>query len=165
MFSDELENAINEQIDREFYASHLYLSMSAFCEHENWSGFGSWLRLQSAEETTHGMKLFDFMLDCDKRVVLGGMEQPPDEYESLLAVFEQALRHEVMVSTRINALYDLASQEKAFAVQSHLQWFVLEQVEEEKTARDIVAKLKLIGNDVASLLAYDRELGARTLGA
>ncbi len=162
MVSQILQDAINDQINNEFYASYLYLSMSVYCEKRNLSGLAGWLKMQSAEETGHGMKLFDFLMDCDGTVVLKGIAQPPTQFDSILSLFEQACEHEKKVTTLINELYELAIQEKAFAVQTHLQWFVTEQVEEEKTSSDIVAKLKLIGDDVASLLALDRELGSRT---
>ena len=161
MISKKLENAINEQINNEFYASYLYLSMSAYCDRQNLSGFGQWMRLQSQEETGHAMKLFDFLADCNGTVKLKGISTPPVEFDSILSLCEEAYRHELKVSQRINALYALAQKENAFAVQTHLHWFLTEQVEEEKTSGDIVAKLKLTGDDVASLLALDRELGSR----
>jgi len=161
MISQELENAINKQINNEFYASYLYLSMSSYCDQKNLSGFATWMRLQSEEETGHAMKLLDFLSDCNGKVVLQGIDKPPVDFDSILRMSEQALGHEKMVTQRINDLYELAIKEKAFAVQTHLQWFLTEQVEEEKSAGDIVAKLKLIGNDVASLLALDAELGSR----
>ena len=163
MLSKKLENAMNDQINNEFYASYLYLSMSAYCDRQNLSGLAKWMRLQSQEETGHAMKLFDFLADCNKTIKLGGIAAPPIEFKSILHLFEQAYQHEVKVSKRINALYELTIEEKAFAVQTHLDWFLTEQVEEEKTAGDIVAKLKLIKDDVASLLALDRDLGERDL--
>ena len=162
MISQKLENAINEQINNEFYASYLYLSMSAYCDRKNLSGFASWMRFQSQEETGHAMRLFDFLSDCEGVIKLQGIDAAPTEFDSILALCEKAHQHELKVSQRINALYALAIEEKAFAVQTHLHWFLTEQVEEEKTSADIVAKLKLINDDVASLLALDRELGSRT---
>ena len=161
MISEKLENAVNEQINNEFYASYLYLSMSAFCDRQSLSGFANWMRLQSQEETGHAMKLFDFLSDCNGTVRLSGIAAPPVEFDSILALCDQAYHHELKVSERINALYALAIKENAFALQTHLHWFLIEQVEEEKTSGDIVAKLRLIKDDVASLLALDRELGSR----
>ena len=161
MISKKLETAINDQINNEFYASYLYLSMSAYCDRQNLSGFAHWMRLQSQEETGHAMRLFDFLADCNGKIALKGINTPPTEFNSILALCEQTYQHELKVSKRINALYELAIKEKAFAVQTHLHWFLTEQVEEEKTAGDIVAKLKLIKDDVASLLALDGELARR----
>ena len=161
MISKDLEKAINNQINNEFYASYLYLSMSSYCDQQSLSGFANWMRLQSQEETAHAMRLFDFLSDCNNKVVLKGIKEPPVDFDSILDMSEQALGHEEMVTKRINELYELALKENAFAVQTHLQWFITEQVEEEKSAGDIVAKLRLIGNDIASLLALDGELGGR----
>ena len=155
-------NAINEQINSEFEASHTYLAMAGFCEQQRFAGAARWLRSQSDEERLHGLKLFDFVLARDGAVDLKSIDQPKGSFESLSAVFEQALAHEQRVTQQINALYELCFKEKAFAEMTELQWFLTEQVEEEKTARDIVAKFKLIKNDPAGLLDIDRELASRT---
>jgi ferritin len=153
--------AINGQIAAEFGASFSYLAMAGWCEHQQFMGAGHWLRLQSAEEHQHAMRLFNFLLARNHPVSLQAMAQPPGQYTSLADVFERALAQEQEVSRQIDALYELALQEKVFAAMAELQWFVTEQVEEEKTIREIVAKFKLVGNDPASLLDLDRELGAR----
>jgi ferritin len=155
-------NAINEQINSEFESSYAYLAMAAYCEAKKFPGAARWLRLQSEEERQHGMKLFDFVLARDGVVDLKAVEQPRGQFDSLVAVFEQALQHEQGVTRRINTLYGLCFQEKAFAEMAELQWFLTEQVEEEKVAREIVAKFQLVKNDSAALLDMDRELGARS---
>jgi ferritin len=155
-------NAINEQINSEFEASYTYLAMGGFCERQKFVGAAKWLRLQSEEERLHGLKLFDFVLARDGAVDLKAIEQPNTAFESLPAVFEQALAHEQRVTVRINALYELCFMEKAFAEMAELQWFLTEQVEEEKVAREIVAKFRLVKNDPAAILDMDRELGTRT---
>jgi ferritin len=155
-------DAINEQINEELSASYAYLAMSAYCERHAFRGSAKWLRLQSQEEYGHAMKLFDFMLARNGNVELKAMHQPKMKFASLIEVFEQALEQEQEVSARIDALYELAFREKAYAATVELQWFLMEQVEEEKTAREIVAKLHLVRNDPASLLDIDRELGARS---
>src|SRR4051794_31281611 len=156
-----VQNAINEQINSEFEASYTYLAMAAFCDQQKFLGAAKWLRLQSGEERDHALKLFDFVLARDGKVELRSIEQPAAEYESLGAVFEQALKNEQRVTTQINALYELCFTQKAFAEMTELQWFLTEQVEEEKTATDIVARFNLVKNDAAALLDMDRELGAR----
>ena len=108
MLSTAIENAVNEQINNEFYASYLYLSMSAYCERKNFSGFASWLRLQSEEETTHGMKLLDFVRDCDGTIVLREIAAPPLDFDSILSLFEKVLEHEMKVTQCINQLCELA---------------------------------------------------------
>ena len=155
--------AINRQINSELSASYSYLAMSAWCEGQKFTGAARWLRLQSQEEYMHAMKLFDFILARDAQVDLKPLEKPRQKYKSLADVFEKALAQEQEVSRQIDALYETAFKEKAFAAVAELQWFLTEQVEEEKTGREIVAKFKLIGNDPASILDMERELGERTV--
>jgi ferritin len=155
--------AINRQINAELYASYTYLSMSAFCSRQQFQGCARWLRLQSQEEYSHAMKLYDFLLARDGTVELKAMAAPKHTYDSIPAVFEQALAQEQEVSKQIDMLYELAFKERSFATTVELQWFLTEQVEEERSAREIVAKFRLVSNDPASLLDLDRELGARTL--
>jgi len=154
--------AINEQINSEFQASYSYLAMAGFCDRQKFLGAAKWLRLQSEEERLHGLKLFDFMLARDCAVELKAITQPQGAFESLPAVFERALEHEQRVTGQINALYELCFTEKAFAEMTELHWFLTEQVEEEKTAREIVTKFRLVKSDPAAILDMDRELGART---
>ena len=156
-------NAINEQINSELEASYTYLAMAAYCEIQKFVGAAKWLRLQSEEERLHAMKLFDFVLARDGVVELKAIEQPRVQFDSLAAVFDQTLANEKKVTQRINALYELCFQEKAFAEMTELQWFLTEQVEEEKVVRGIVAKFRLVKNDSAALLDMDRELGLRTV--
>ena len=128
---------------------------------QHFMGCAHWLRLQSQEEYGHAMRLYDFLLARDGTVELKGMTEPKNTYDSIAAVFEAALLQEQDVSRQIDMLYELAFKERAFAVTVELQWFLTEQVEEEKSTREIVAKFKLIGDDPASLLDLDRELGQR----
>ncbi len=159
MISDNLRSAINEQIRNEYYSSYLYLSMSAYCESMNFSGFASWLRKQSEEELTHAMRLFDFLLDRDGRVVLDTIDQPPSEFGSLQDVFQEVLDHEKEVTTMINKLYELSLSENDHAASVELHWFIQEQVEEEKSASDVVESLKLAGDNSAAILILDQRLG------
>ena len=153
--------AINQQVSNEFSASFSYLSMAGWCEHHNFLGAASWLRAQSAEEHGHAMRLFDFLLARNHHVKLMTIQAPRSEFSSLVEVFEQALVQEQGVSGQIDHLYELAFSEKVFAAMAELQWFITEQVEEEKTVRDIVAKLRMVGHDPASVLDVDRDLGGR----
>jgi ferritin len=155
-------DSINRQINSELSASYAYLAMSGWCEGQKFTGAARWLRLQSQEEYMHAMKLFDFVLARDAGVELKPIEQPRQSFASVADVFEKALEQEQEVSRQIDALYEIAFKEKAFAAVAELQWFLTEQVEEEKTAREIVARFKMVGNDPASLLDLDRELGTRS---
>jgi ferritin len=155
--------AINRQVAAEFSASFSYLAMAAWCEHHKYMGAGRWLRLQSAEEHTHAMKLFDFVLARNHEVHLWGIDEPRRDFKSVVDIFESALAQEQKVSTQIDQLYELAFKEKVFAAMAELQWFITEQVEEEKTVREIVAKFHMVKDDPASVLDLDRELGGRSV--
>jgi ferritin len=158
-------DALNQQINNEMGASYEYLAMSAWCEGQTLQGSAKWLRLQAQEEYGHAMKLYDFVLARGGQVDLKALPAPSQSFKSLHDVFDKVLRQEQQVSQQIDALYDLAFKEKAYAATVELQWFLTEQVEEEKSSREILAKLKLIGHDVPSVLDLDRELGARSGGA
>ncbi len=161
MLSQAMQAAINEQIKQEFYSAYLYLSMSSYCESSNLPGFAGWMRVQYQEEVLHALKLFDFVNDRGGRAILTAIDQPPSEFQSTLDIFQQALAHEQAVTGMINNLYALAVRENDYATQVLLQWFISEQVEEEKTASNIVEQLKMIGNNGSALLILDRELAAR----
>jgi ferritin len=164
MLGAEIQDAMNEQIKNEFYSAYQYLSMAAYCESENLPGFAGWMRAQAREETEHAMKFFDFILDRNGRVVLGAIDGPVVEFGSPLEVFERALGHEQKVTTMINDLYGLAVRENDYASQAFLQWFVTEQVEEEKNTGDVVETLKMVGDRSEALFLLDRELGQRGAG-
>ena len=157
-----VQDALNQQINAELGASYEYLAMSAWCTSQNLLGSAKWLRLQCQEEYGHAMKLYDFVLARGGEVVLKEMPAPSQKFKNLHDVFDRVLKQEQSVSHQIDALYDLAFKEKAFSTTVELQWFLTEQVEEEKSAREIVATLALIGTDPGGLLDFDRELGSRS---
>jgi ferritin len=159
--TQQLVDSIIRQIGAEFSASYSYLSMAAWCEHKKLMGAGKWLRLQSAEEHGHGLKLVNFLLARNHEVILPAIEQPKQDFTSILDVFERSFAQEREVSRQIDALYELAFTQKAFAAMAELQWFITEQVEEEKTVSEIVAKFQMVKNDPAATLDLDRELGSR----
>ncbi|MCX7718598.1 MAG: ferritin [Candidatus Sumerlaeaceae bacterium] len=163
--SKAMQAAINEQIHMELASSYKYLGMSAWCEFAEFPGSAQWLRIQSAEETGHAMRLYKFLADRGARITLEALPAPQQNYKSLLDVFQNALKAEESVSESINKLYELSLKEKAFSTAAQLQWFLTEQVEEEATCRKIVAVLERIKDDVPSLLEYDRFLGSRSEGA
>lgn len=162
MMSETVQKAINEQIYEELSASYSYLAMSLYCARQSFTGAASWLRLQSQEEHGHAMRLIDFMLARHAKVDLKDLGGARTDFASLLDVFETAYTQEQAVSKQIEALYELAFKEKVYPAVVQLEWFLNEQVEEEKTAREIVTKLRLVKDDPASWLEIDRELGART---
>jgi len=161
MMSQTVQDAINRQINAEMSASYSYLAMSAWCERNHFTGSARWLRAQSQEEYGHAMRLFDFVLARDAKPDLRSLEQPNGEYRSLTEIFETAYEQEKSVSSQIDALYELVFREKAYPAVVQLEWFLNEQVEEEKTCREIVAKLRMVGSDPAGLLEIDNWLGSR----
>ena len=158
MLSKEIQNALNDQIKNEYFASYTYLSMAAHCESINMQGFAAWLRKQSAEELTHAMRLFDYMIDRDAKVVLQSINKPQNKYKSLTDMFQRVLDNEREVTGMINNLYEQALSENDHATAVELQWFIQEQVEEEKSASDILEKLKLAGSSSSALLIIDSQL-------
>ena len=161
MLKQPVQDAINEQIKNELYSAYVYLSMSAYCQTINLAGFAHWMREQSREEVAHAMKLFDFVIDRGGRVVLEAIAKPPTEFKSPLELAQQTLDHERRVTGMIDRLYELAIQENDYATQAQLQWFVTEQVEEEKSASTILEQLKMVGDNRTALLMLDMEMGKR----
>ena len=161
MFNRKVQDAVNDQILREFESANIYLSMAAYFDAINLPGFAQWMKMQFQEEQAHALKFYDYVYDRGSRVILQALGQPPIEFQSPLDAFEQALAHEQKITGHINDLYTLAMEEKDFASQILLQWFVEEQVEEEKNAGDIVEMLKRVGDNDHALIMLDRELGQR----
>jgi ferritin len=161
MLNRNVEAAINDQIKHELYSAYLYLSMSAYAESNNMPGAAKWLGKQAKEEQEHALKFFGFVHDRGGKVVLQAIPQPPGEFTSLLDVFEQVKEHEAKVSGLINRLYEVAVKETDYPSQILLQWFITEQVEEEKNAAMIVEALRSVGTQGASLFMVDRWLGER----
>lgn len=162
MLTEKMLKELNKQINAELYSAYIYLSMSAYFQSTNLGGFANWMRVQATEELTHAMKIYDYVNERGSRVVLQPIEQPPSEWKSPLAVFEEAYKHEQKVTGMINDLTNLAISEKDHATEIFLQWFVSEQVEEEASADEIVQKLKLVGDVGGGIFMIDRELAKRT---
>ncbi|MBT8764103.1 ferritin [Desulfohalobiaceae bacterium Ax17] len=162
MLSKTMEKALNEQVNAELYSSYLYLSMSAYFQNLNLSGFASWMKAQAQEELFHAMKFYNYVYERGGKVVLQAIAAPPTEWESPLAAFEAALAHEQKVTGLINDLVNLAIEEKDHATNNFLQWFVSEQVEEEDSVGEVVNKIKLIGQASGGLFMLDRDLAQRT---
>lgn len=159
--SQALQDRINVQIKHELYSAYLYLSMAAHCETLNFPGFAHWMRKQSQEEVEHAMKFYGYVHERGGRVVLQALEQPPAEFGSPLELFKAVLEHERKVTALITELYELTLAQKDYAAQIELQWFVKEQVEEERHASDIVAQLEMIGGQANGLIMLDHQLGGR----
>ena len=161
MINKSMQDAINDQINKELYSSYLYLSMAAYLEDRNLSGFAHWMRVQETEEREHAMKFFDFIVERGGRVMLKAIEAPKTEWKSTLELAEEVAAHEAVVTASIHALYELALKEKDYSAQIMLQWFITEQVEEERNAAEIVSNLKLIEDRGTAILMLDHRLAKR----
>jgi len=161
MLTPKMENALNEQINAELYSAYLYVAIAAWFESENLSGCAAWMQAQAQEERGHAMKLFGFIHERRGRVTLKAIAEPPKNWAAPLAAFEDAFKHEQMITGRINDLVNMAAAEKDHATVGFLQWFVKEQVEEEASVDSIVQKLKMAANAPGALLMLDHALGQR----
>lgn len=161
MMNKKVQNAINQQINAEYFSSYLYLSMSAWLDGKGLKGMAHWMRIQAEEERFHALKFLDFINERGGKVVLTSFDDPKVEWNSALEVFTDAYEHECKVTSLINGLVDLALAEKDHAANALLQWFVNEQVEEEAAAQEITDKLKLAGDNGAVLFMVDQELAQR----
>jgi ferritin len=161
MLSQKMEQALNQQLNAELYSAYLYLSMAAYYSSINFNGFANWMTVQNLEETMHGMKFYNYINERGGRIKLEQIETPPHTWSSPLEVFEETLKHEEKVTGLIHNLVDLAIAERDHAANAFLQWFIIEQVEEEASANEIIQNLKLAGNDPHALFMLDRELGTR----
>jgi ferritin len=161
MISETLQRAINEQIKAEFDSSYLYLAMAAWCRSVNFKGFAKWFEKQAEEENEHGMKFYEYLVDRGGRVVLKGLDTPPADFGTMEKAFQQTLDHERIVTGRINQLYEMARNEKDFATQEMLNWFVKEQVEEEAGAEEMLAQVRMVEGKPGNLLYLDRHAGKR----
>jgi len=161
MLSKRMEEALNKQINAELYSAYLYLSMAAYFDSINLNGFSHWMKIQAKEETEHAYKLYGYVYERGGVVKLEAIDKPPTEWNSPLSVFEDSFKHEQKVSEMINNLIAMAREEKDFATENFLQWFVEEQVEEEANAGGVVQNLKMIGDSKHGLFMMDAKLGQR----
>ena len=164
MLSKTMQDAINKQVNAEVSSAYLYLSMSAYLAANNRPGCAHWMRVQWEEELSHAMKLFEHINDRGGHAALKAIPQPPTEFKSLHDVFKQVLDHEKEVTALIHKLYETAVKENDYPAQVMLQWFINEQVEEEKNAAEVVEQLKLIGDQGAAVIMLDQHLGMRKAG-
>lgn len=156
-----MQEAINGQINKELHSSYLYLSMAAYFESVNLPGFARWMHVQAGEEREHGMRLFQHLVDRGGKVQLKAIASPQTEWKTNLDAFKQVQEHEAAVTVSIHTLYELALKERDYPAQVFLQWFINEQVEEEKSATDIVQQLELIDARGTAVLILDHQLGKR----
>ncbi|MDH3982445.1 MAG: ferritin [Kiritimatiellaceae bacterium] len=161
MISKKMQDALNEQMNKEFYSAYMYLAMSAYSNTLGLPGFSHWMRMQYEEEIMHVTKMYDYILDQGGVVELKTIEQPEKEYGTPLQIFEKTLEHEQYVTGLINDLMGLAFDERDYATQTFLQWYVTEQVEEEANVNDILSPLRMVGEDKGGLMMIDQQLAGR----
>ena len=163
MISQKMTDAINKQINNEMYSAYLYMSMSAYSSNIGLNGFATWFMVQYHEEMFHAMKQYNYVIDQGAQVHLQAIKEPPKAFASARDMFEKTLEHERFVTKSINEIADLALQEKDHATYQFIQWYVTEQVEEEKNDNELILKLKLAGETGPGLFMIDAELAARSL--
>jgi ferritin len=161
MITKKMEKALNAQINKEFYSAYLYLAMSAYCNKSNMPGCEHWFRMQYDEEVIHMTKMFDYLMQHGGEARLMQIDEPSNDFGSILGAFEASLKHEQFVTKSINELLDVAVEERDHATQVFLQWFITEQVEEEANVKEIVDRLKMIGDNGAALMMIDDRLALR----
>ena len=162
MINEKMEKAFLDQINKELYSEYLYLSMKAYFANLNLQGFVNWMDVQVQEEHAHAMGMFDYVIERGGRVILEAIEKPEVDWQSPLEVFKAILKHEEYVTSRINALMDVAEETTDRAAIAFLNWYIKEQVEEEANVGGVLAQLELIGDDKNGLFALDKELATRT---
>jgi ferritin len=158
---DGVVSAVNAQINAELDSAYLYLAMSAKMHEQRLPGLAQWLRIQWEEELLHAMKLYDFLVQRDAEIVLDAITQQDVTFDTPLEAFEAVLEHEKFITERIDSLYELATREQDYSLQSLLQWFIDEQVEEEDNARAAIDALRLLGDSGPGLFLFDREMASR----
>jgi ferritin len=161
MIHKKMEEAINKQINAEMYSAYLYLAMAAYFEGCDQPGFASWMKVQYQEELSHALKFFNYVHERGGQVTLAAIDAPQHKWDSPLHVFEETLKHEEYVTSLINGLFDIALEVRDHTSNSFLQWFLDEQVEEEATASNIVAQMKMVSESRDGLFMLDKELGQR----
>ena len=165
MINEKLQNAFNDQINKELYSEYLYLAMKAYFMEQNLMGFVNWFDCQVQEEHAHAMGMYDYLNERGGEIELLAIDKPVFKADSPLEIFEEVLKHEEYVTSRINALYDVAEEAKDRASMKFLDWYINEQVEEEASVGAVLATLRLIGDDKNALLLLDKDLATRVFTA
>ncbi|MFB6357084.1 MAG: ferritin [bacterium] len=163
MISDELANALDEQMHEEFGAASAYLGMAAWLDAEDWDGFAHFMKAQSMEEVEHAMKIYEFLYEVGHRAHIPGLEQPQNSFGSVEDVFQTALEHEERMTENFNELDELAEENQDRSARTLINWFIDEQIEEENLMGDILTKIERVGDDPTGLMILDEELGERPM--
>lgn len=162
MLNPKINDALNEQINAEYWSAYLYLSMAMYCESKGLPGVANWFRVQFKEEQAHAEIFINYIIRRGGRVVLKPIDAVPvDGWDTPVDLFKATLTHEEKVTSLINNLYALAEKENDYATRNQLAWFIDEQVEEEENCQTLIDQFTMVGNDGMGLYNLDRELAAR----
>lgn len=156
MLQKKLEQVLNDQVEKEGYASQLYLSMASWAETQGLAGISEWFYAQAEEERVHMLKIVRYINERGGHAIVPQVPQPPKEFKGVQEIFEAALGHEQMVTASINNIVGVSLESKDFTTHNWIQWFVQEQLEEESSVQSILDKLKLLGN--SNLYLFDRDI-------
>jgi len=156
MLKKKIEDICNRQVEREGYSSNLYLAMAAWAEVNGLAGTAQWLYAQAEEEKLHMLKFIKYINERGGHAIVPAFKKPPAEFKNVNELFKEVLKHEEFVTSSINEIVALTLDEKDFNTHNFLQWFVMEQVEEEASVQAILDKLKLLGNN--NLYQFDRDI-------
>ncbi|ETP73419.1 ferritin-like protein [Lachnospiraceae bacterium JC7] len=149
------------QVNKEFYSAYLYLGISKYFSQNDLPGFASWYRVQAEEEQEHALKIYDYLLDNEQDVPLKAIEEAAPKFKTVLDAVKEADKHEHYITDEINKIYDAAVAAKDYRTQLFLNWFITEQIEEEKNSKDMIVKVQMLGDKPKNLYLLDKELGAR----
>ncbi len=161
MLSNTMNEILNEQINKEFYSGYLYLSMSAHLKELGLNGFASWTRLQAKEEVEHGLKIFDYLIDCNSFVTLKQIRTPEFEFKGISSIFNHIYEHEKCITRSIMEIAKKAEEESDRTTLNFIDWFIAEQIEEEEAVNNIIKRLDMFGDDKVALYLMDQELAGR----
>lgn len=161
MISDKIRDILNEQINKEFYSSYLYLSMSAYFAEIGLYGFSHWTKVQSKEEIDHGMILFDYVIGRNSQIHFAQISAPVFDMSSPQVIFEQIYSHERSITSAIDCVATMTEGECDLATRNFIDGYLREQIEEEAEVSKIIAKLKAFGSEKSALYLIDRELMKR----
>ena len=165
MLDKKVAELINDQINKEFYSAYLYLDFSVYYEEVGLDGFANWYMIQAQEERDHAVLMLQYLQNNGEKVTLEAIATPDKDLKDKLQVLELGLEHERYVTSLIHTIYEAAYSAKDFRTMQFLDWFVKEQGEEEKTAEDMIKKMRLFGDDAKSLYALNSEMAGRTYTA
>ena len=161
MLSQKLHDAINAQINAELWSAYLYLAMSLDAENKGYKGVANWFYVQFQEEQAHARIFMNYLNSRDAKVTLLPIEEVPATWNSVLDMYKQTLEHEKKVTSLINNLAYIANEDRDFASINRLNWFIDEQVEEEESARDMIATVEAVEDNKYGMYMLDKELVAR----